>query len=110
MLQAMNTLTSIGSAIHVKNPYIRSKLVEILYEMFPHEEDTRSSIVSNLSLLITLYMSNRFSAIFEHNKFALEHLIPALVTLYVDIETTGSTYIGLTMTHKGEINSMKSLE
>jgi hypothetical protein len=61
----------------VKNPHIRAKLTEVLFEMFPHED--RPS-----------FIANRFFSIFETNETSLKFLIPALVQLYVDIETTGS--------------------
>lgn len=64
-----------GNINFVKNPYIRSKLVEVLYEMFPHDENNNFS---------------KFVPIFETHPFAIKHLVPALIELYVDIETTGS--------------------
>jgi ubiquitin conjugation factor E4 B len=51
--------------------------MEILFDMFPHDEDKPQGT------------STRLSSILEHNQMALEHLLPALISLYVDIETTG---------------------
>jgi len=69
-------ITFMGSVDYVKNPYVRAKLAEVLFEMFPHEEANNPQLT-------------RFSYIFESNPLAKKHLIPALFMLYVDIENTG---------------------
>lgn len=70
----------------VKNPYIRAKLAEVLYEMFPHSSplDTLMEEQSKLP------SSSQFYSIFQFNQIALNNLVPALFRLYVDIEQTGS--------------------
>jgi len=69
-------ITFMGSVDYVKNPYVRAKLSEVLFELFPHEESNNPQLT-------------RFSYIFESNALAKKHLIPALFMLYVDIENTG---------------------
>lgn len=81
LLNSLSTfaIEMMKSTKYLKNPYVRSKLAEILYEMTPD--------ASHTSIL-----ANRFTNIFETNKVALENLIPALIHLYNDIETTGSKF------------------
>eukprot|EP01118_Nematostelium_gracile_P007678 TRINITY_DN2510_c0_g1_i4.p1 TRINITY_DN2510_c0_g1~~TRINITY_DN2510_c0_g1_i4.p1 ORF type:complete len:1002 (+),score=228.78 TRINITY_DN2510_c0_g1_i4:105-3110(+) len=66
-------ITYLGSADYVTNPHVRSKLVEVLFEMFPENRNNAF---------------DRFSYILSNNAVALNHLVPALIQLYVDIEAT----------------------
>jgi hypothetical protein len=89
---------------HVKNPYIRAKLAEVLFEMFPHAAEEEQ-------LSLALPPPSKFFAIFESNTTALTKLVPSLIKLYIDIETTGRK--GFWLFHllnlmKGMLNSTKN--
>lgn len=70
----------LGSVEYVRNPYLRSKLLEVLYTMFPHNEEEGGAI------------NNRYLSTFETHPVALQYLVPSLINLYVDIETTGRSH------------------
>ncbi|KAJ7561846.1 hypothetical protein O6H91_03G043800 [Diphasiastrum complanatum] len=67
-----------ASPLHVKNPYLRAKMVEVLNAWMP----SKSSYSPTLS--------NSMASLFEGHPLALEYLVPNLLKLYVDIEFTGS--------------------
>jgi ubiquitin conjugation factor E4 B len=69
----------LGSPSYIRNPYLRSKLMEILFELTPERESEKG-----------LATNNRFEYIFKNNEVTVRHLVPSLINLYVDIETTGS--------------------
>lgn len=88
LLEDLVSFCVIGSAspLHIKNPYLRSKLVEFLSIIFPRneamvdiEEDER--LPATNPLMMTLFSGHRLS-----RKF----LPGALFRLYVDVEHTGS--------------------
>ncbi|KAK9722707.1 Ubiquitin conjugation factor E4 [Basidiobolus ranarum] len=67
-------VTFIGNSKYIKNPYLKAKLVEILFFFtlpFPGEP------------------SGGLAAYFDTNTLALEHLMPALMKFYVEVEQTG---------------------
>jgi ubiquitin conjugation factor E4 B len=64
-------------ALHVKNPYLRAKMVEVLNAWMPSKSPS-PVMVSNIASL------------FEEHHLALQYLVPNLLKLYVDIEFTGS--------------------
>lgn len=68
-------VTFIGSSSHVKNPYIRASLVELLAAMIPQGNNPNQPI----------------AALFSGNITAQEHLASGLMRFYVDIEHTGAS-------------------
>ncbi|CAM6042445.1 unnamed protein product [Sphagnum compactum] len=63
-----------GSPLHVRNPYLRAKMVEVLNAL-----QSPSPVISSSMALL-----------FEEYHLALQCLVPNLLKLYVDIEFTGS--------------------
>ncbi|KAI0564844.1 Ubiquitin elongating factor [Gracilaria domingensis] len=78
----------VGSAspLHIKNPYLRAKLIEFLWHIFPKspsldtEEDEDRGYQRNPAM----------EALFAGHKLAREFLPGAMFRLYVDVEHTGS--------------------
>ncbi|CAM6096554.1 unnamed protein product [Calypogeia fissa] len=66
-----------GSPLHVKNPYLRAKMVEVLSAWMPSKSDS-------------VALRNSMTSLFEGHQLALQYLVPNLLKLYVDIEFTGS--------------------
>ncbi|XP_051208563.1 probable ubiquitin conjugation factor E4 [Lolium perenne] len=62
-----------ASSSHIKNPYLKAKMVEVLNCWMPR----RSGLTSTALL-------------FEGHQLCLDYLVPNLLKLYVDIEFTGS--------------------
>ncbi|KAL6045702.1 putative ubiquitin conjugation factor E4 [Balamuthia mandrillaris] len=74
----------LGSSEHVKNPYLRSKLVEVLYEFSPDaDRDEFRRGYSRPPALPFVFTE------LNSNPLAQKYLIPSLIRLYVDIEITG---------------------
>jgi ubiquitin conjugation factor E4 B len=77
----------LGSHDYVKNPYLRGKMVEALSSYIPHEDEMmdesnpwgRSSIPAG---------SQEFTAMINAHPLVVQHLIKALVLLFVEIERT----------------------
>ncbi|KAH7424550.1 hypothetical protein KP509_11G013400 [Ceratopteris richardii] len=67
-----------GSPLHVKNPYLRAKMVEVLNAWMPQKS------------LYSPSLGSAMSSLFEGHQLALQYLVPNLLKLYVDIEFTGS--------------------
>ena len=65
----------VGSPSHVKNPYLRGKLLEILYELVELKDVRDSAAVCHL---------------LSGDKMVHNHLAVVLMKLYIDIEKTGS--------------------
>jgi ubiquitin conjugation factor E4 B len=79
----------LGSKDHIKNPYLRSQLVEVLYEFSPDaDRDEFRASSQQQQLLRNSPLSFVFHQI-DSNPIAVRFLTPALIRLYVDIETTG---------------------
>ncbi|CAM6108599.1 unnamed protein product [Calypogeia fissa] len=68
----------IGSPLHVKNPYLRAKMVEVLVGWTPSECDSKK------------LRKARPWTVFEGHQLALQYLVPNLLKIYEDIEFTGS--------------------
>ncbi len=76
-----------SSPLHVKNPYLRAKLIEFVWTIFPRpdhsplddEEDERE-----------VYRNPIMETLFNGHRDAQKHLPSALFRLYVDVEHTGS--------------------
>ncbi|KAM0865296.1 hypothetical protein ACQ4PT_043365 [Festuca glaucescens] len=62
-----------ASSSYIKNPYLKAKMVEVLNCWMPQ----RSGLAATASL-------------FEGHQLCLDHLVPNLLKLYVEIEFTGS--------------------
>uniref|UniRef100_A0A6T6AM48 Ubiquitin conjugation factor E4 B n=1 Tax=Compsopogon caeruleus TaxID=31354 RepID=A0A6T6AM48_9RHOD len=77
-------VSMISSPIHVKNPYLRSRLLEFLFGIVPHVDD--SSPERPVSGPLTLSVE----ALFQTHPVIRGHLSGALFGLYVDVESTGS--------------------
>lgn len=67
-----------GSPLHIKNPYLRAKMVEVLNAWMPQKS------------LYSPTLGSSMSSLFEGHQLALKYLVPNLLKLYVDIEFTGS--------------------
>jgi len=65
----------IGSAMHLRNPYLRAKLVESLQALCPE------TYVKD---------EKKLHELFETHQLAMNHLAPLLLQFFVDIEFTGS--------------------
>jgi len=70
-----------GTNKYVRNPYLRSKLAEVLYLLSCADED--QGVGSSLAVGKGLWL------FFENHRVGKQFLVPALLSLYVDIETTG---------------------
>ncbi|CAN8074443.1 unnamed protein product [Agarophyton chilense] len=88
LLEDIVSFCIVGSAspLHIKNPYLRAKLIEFLWYIFPKgppmdaEEDDDSSYQRNTPM----------EALFAGHKLSREFLPGAMFRLYVDVEHTGS--------------------
>jgi len=67
----------LGNKKCIKNPYLRSKLSEMIFELCPKQQMGDASSTQKLFDLI------------ENHPVARQKLIPSLYQLYVDIEKTG---------------------
>jgi hypothetical protein len=71
----------LGSGRHIRNPYLRSKFAEVLYLFSCADESEKSSQIASIG--------KGLWAFFEGHSIARTYLIPSLLMLYIDIETTG---------------------
>jgi len=74
------SVVAINSPLHFKNPYLRSRLAELLWLMAPRTSE-RDGMRRNTA----------WQAAFEAHPFLKKHLMRAIFRLYVDVETTGSS-------------------
>lgn len=80
-------MAAASSPLHVKNPYLRAKLIEFIWTIFPRpdtsplddDEDERE-----------VYRNPVMETLFQGHKMAQKYLPSALFRLYVDVEHTGS--------------------
>lgn len=72
----------LGSSQHIKNPHMRSKLVEVLYEFSPDADRDQMRSFRGVRLPFVFQQ-------IDSNPTAIKYLTPALIKLYIDIETTG---------------------
>eukprot|EP00271_Cylindrocystis_brebissonii_P000919 TRINITY_DN11118_c0_g1_i1.p1 TRINITY_DN11118_c0_g1~~TRINITY_DN11118_c0_g1_i1.p1 ORF type:complete len:1080 (-),score=209.96 TRINITY_DN11118_c0_g1_i1:1215-4454(-) len=66
----------VGSPLHIKNPYLRAKMVDVLTHWMPARFPNPT-------------LSSRMAALFEGHPLAMQHLTPNLLKIYVDMEFTG---------------------
>ena len=71
-----------GTSNYIRNPYLRSKLAEVLYLLSCADEE-QGGMASLGAVGKGLWL------FFENHQVAKQFLVPALLSLYVDIETTG---------------------
>ncbi|KAF8305671.1 hypothetical protein DL93DRAFT_2089352 [Clavulina sp. PMI_390] len=70
-------LTFLSSPWYIKNPFLKSKLVQILfYGTLPYGRNNAPGI---------------FVSVINTHPLALEHLMPVLMRFYVDVENTGAS-------------------
>lgn len=74
-----------SSPLHVKNPYLRAKLIEFLWTIFP-----RGSNVSDSDDEDGLPRNTPMEALFAGHLLSRKFLSGSLFRLYVDVEHTGS--------------------
>ena len=73
-------MAMMGSPHYVTNPYLRGKLVEVLHACLPESLKHHPTMRRRSGLL---------AFVFEDHPTILRHLVPCLLQLYVDIESTG---------------------
>ncbi len=76
-----------SSPLHVKNPYLRAKLIEFIWTIFPRPEH---SPVDDEEDPEQVYRNPIMESMFGGHKMAQRYLPSALFRLYVDVEHTGS--------------------
>lgn len=76
-----------SSPLHVKNPYLRAKLIEFIWTIFPRPEH---SPVEDDEEEEQVYRNPVMESMFGGHKMAQLYLPSALFRLYVDVEHTGS--------------------
>ncbi|KAG0172642.1 hypothetical protein DFQ30_009975 [Apophysomyces sp. BC1015] len=70
------TITFLRNPKYVNNPYLKAKLVEILFfYTYPVGQERQNS----------------FEVVLNSHPLALEHLVPSLMRFYVDVEQTGAS-------------------
>ena len=79
-----------GSSLHLKNPYLRSKLVEVLAVWMPDAGDDEGRPQSRRQRRGQVRPPSFASGLFEAHPTAIRCLVPHLIKLYVQIEFTGS--------------------
>ena len=78
-----------GSPLHIKNPYLRAKLIEVLAAWMPDSGDD-SGATGRRRRRGNAPVASFASSLFEAHPTAIKLLVPNLVKLYVQIEFTGS--------------------
>eukprot|EP00123_Amoebidium_parasiticum_P015048 comp22757_c0_seq2/m.35536 comp22757_c0_seq2/g.35536 ORF comp22757_c0_seq2/g.35536 comp22757_c0_seq2/m.35536 type:complete len:616 (-) comp22757_c0_seq2:414-2261(-) len=64
----------ISSPDHIKNPYLRANFVEVMYMMTPEVQGTNT----------------QFMWAVEHNRLAVQYLVPALRNFWSEVQSTGA--------------------
>ncbi|ELT92164.1 hypothetical protein CAPTEDRAFT_182882 [Capitella teleta] len=68
-------IVSVCSAHYISNPYLLAKLVEVMFVLNPAVQRH----------------TERINAMLLQHRLSIEHLVPALMKFYTDIETTGAS-------------------
>jgi hypothetical protein len=86
----------IGNATVSSNPYLRSRFVEVLFRMLPEHAEQEAERMrqqqQNRGRGAGLFNTRDIATIedpFKSARFSQSSLVPSLVKIYVDIETTG---------------------
>lgn len=78
----------IASPAHVRSPYLRSKLSEVLHAWLPGPDAAGGGGFRRPSSRAPQALGNSLAYLFEGHPLVLEHLVPAMLQLYVDVEFT----------------------
>ncbi|KAJ7600622.1 ubiquitin elongating factor core-domain-containing protein [Mycena floridula] len=70
------TLTFLTSTWYIKNPFLKSKINDVLFMSIWHYGRERNGILGNL---------------LNSHPLALKHLMPALMNFYIEVEQTGAS-------------------
>ncbi|GBF98629.1 ubiquitin conjugation factor E4-like [Raphidocelis subcapitata] len=92
-------VTFIGSPKHIRSPYLRSKLSEVIHAWLP-QADVNPGFRRGQSAGRQAQQDAALAALFEAHPLVCEHLVPSLLGLYSDIEYTeraGQFYIKFNM-------------
>eukprot|EP01025_Chloroclados_australasicus_P016948 TRINITY_DN18645_c0_g3_i1.p1 TRINITY_DN18645_c0_g3~~TRINITY_DN18645_c0_g3_i1.p1 ORF type:complete len:991 (-),score=66.73 TRINITY_DN18645_c0_g3_i1:343-3291(-) len=79
--------TFIGYPQYIRNPYMRSKMVEVLYMWVPNASQD-NAFPSRQRMSRRLPQNSAIQHMMESDPFLLHSLVPNLLQLYVDIEMT----------------------
>lgn len=74
----------------MKNPHLRAKLAEVLEAVMPHMEPVASGAAQPI-----VFQRERVFCSYRH----APQLAEALITVFVDIEFTGKTFLSLEIQH-----------
>lgn len=85
-------LKYVTSCLHdrMKNPHLRAKLAEVLEAVMPHMEPVASGAAQPI-----VFQRERVFCSYRH----APQLAEALITVFVDIEFTGKTFLSLEIQH-----------
>ncbi|CAG9460858.1 unnamed protein product [Pedinophyceae sp. YPF-701] len=98
-------VTFLGSSAYVRNPYLRAKMVEVMYVMLPNDE--RQDRMRRWGRLAAAGSGEVVSDMFERSPLCVGHLVPALIQVYSDVENmdrSGAFYEKFSIRHV--INSL----
>lgn len=71
----------LGAPVHLRNPYLRGKMVEVLYRLVPPTPGSSSWSTGRQT-------NTDVAALFQIHPLVVDHLVKSLIQLYVDIEHT----------------------
>ncbi|GAX74152.1 hypothetical protein CEUSTIGMA_g1601.t1 [Chlamydomonas eustigma] len=80
-----------GSPAYVKSSHLRSKMSEVLHVWLPQEDDMASSSGRPMSarrMNPRSQVGSSLQSLFQGHPMVLEHMVPTLLRLYVDVEFT----------------------
>lgn len=78
----------LGSPSHVKNPYLRGRMVEALFSYMPPEEDDAMGPRLGRRPRLGGRAADEVATLFDVHPLVIGHMVRALIALYVDIERT----------------------
>ncbi|KAK9806446.1 hypothetical protein WJX73_007867 [Symbiochloris irregularis] len=84
---ALFLLVFLASPQHVRNPYLRSKLAEVLLVWLPHEDEQDNGRFGFRNRRSAA--SSTVASLFEGHPMVQQHMVRSLIQLYVDMEHTG---------------------
>mmetsp|Transcript_49581 Transcript_49581/g.117977 ORF Transcript_49581/g.117977 Transcript_49581/m.117977 type:complete len:586 (+) Transcript_49581:2-1759(+) len=68
-----------SSGEHVKNPYLRGKLLKVASFMIPRDRSQGFE-----------FGGGNLASLFQEHAITLQHLVPTLIQFYIDVEVTGA--------------------